>query len=93
MANPQNTIEMEKTYTLSDIEFEELECSIELENTTYTLSRATSYPDDFFEDSHHCDMCALYERCHDFVPKLNVCGTMADMLDLNLCDISKLFFN
>lgn len=84
---------MEKSYAFSEIEFEELDPAIMMDGTTYTLSRATSFPDGFLEDSRHCDVCALYEKCHCVIPSLNVCGILSEMIDLNPIEEDRLFFD
>lgn len=85
---------MNDVYNLSDVEFEEFDnASLEIDGITYRLSKVTKSPDGFEERRHNCDICALHDKCLSVIPNLDVCGTFCEMLDLNLQEKVKLFFN
>jgi len=85
---------MNKVYKLSDVDIEEFDnASLEIDGIKYQLSKVTKSPDEFEERGHHCDICALYDKCCSVIPNLDVCGAFCEMLDLNLQEKDKLFFN
>ncbi len=85
---------MNDVYNLSDVEFEEFDnASLEIDGITYRLSKVTKSPDGFEERGHNCDICALHDKCLSVIPNLDVCGAFCEMLDLDLQEKVKLFFN